>query len=181
MIKVYEILKGMSRGKSQLFWLTWKRGRAYTFRMKITAKSRYALRILLDIALYDGKAPRTIGEISESQAISEKFISRIVVPLRRAGLVATERGVRGGLRLARFAELITLYDIVEAMEGPFGLLRCLVRPGVCPRQGKCAAECAWRRVNDAYADALKGVKLTDIVADQRRISAAGADGPEYCI
>ncbi len=149
--------------------------------MKITAKSRYALRVLLDIAVSGAKAPRTINEISASQAISEKFISRIVVPLRRAGLLATERGVRGGLRLARFAEQVTLYDIVEAMEGPFGLLRCLDRPGVCPRQGKCAAECAWRRVNDALAETLRSVTLADVVADERRLSAAGADGPEYCI
>ncbi len=149
--------------------------------MKITAKSRYALRVLLDIAVSGDKDPRTIGEIAESQAISEKFISRLAVPLRRAGLVTTARGVRGGLRLARFADQISLFDIVEAMEGPFGLLRCLVRPGVCPRQGSCAAACAWRRVNDAYAEALKGVKLADIVADQRRLSAAGAEGPEYCI
>ncbi len=148
--------------------------------MKITAKSRYALRILLDIAVAGDAAPRPISEIAASQAISEKFISRIAVPLRRAGLLTTERGVRGGLRLARFADQITLYDIVEAMEGPFGLLRCLVRPGVCPRQGKCAAECAWRRVNDSFAEALRGVRLSDVVADNARLAADGV-GPEYCI
>ncbi len=70
--------------------------------MKITAKSRYALRVLLDLAVSGAKGPRTIKEIASSQGISEKFISRIAVPLRRAGLVTTERGVKGGLRLARF-------------------------------------------------------------------------------
>ena len=57
--------------------------------MKITAKSRYALRVLLDIAMADNSEPRTIGEIAESQSISEKFISRIVVPFsggRRVGM-----------------------------------------------------------------------------------------------
>ena len=89
--------------------------------MKITAKSRYALRVLLDIAMADNSEPRTIGEIAESQSISEKFISRIVVPLRRAGLLDSERGARGGLRLARQAEAITLFEIVTAMEGTIAM------------------------------------------------------------
>ena len=147
--------------------------------MKITAKSRYALRILVDIAASGGKGPRTIKEIAASQGISEKFISRIAVPLRRAGLLATERGVNGGLRLARFPDKITLLDIVTATDGALSLVRCLSRPGVCQRQGRCAAEKAWGRVNDALSAALRRVKLSDVVAEQSRYS--GPAEPDYCI
>ena len=63
--------------------------------MKITAKARYALRILLDVAVYGEQKPRTIRQIAQSQGISEKFISRIVVPLRRAGFLSSVRGVQG--------------------------------------------------------------------------------------
>lgn len=149
--------------------------------MKITAKSRYALRILLDIATHGGEGPRTIKEIAASQGISEKFISRIAVPLRRAGLLSTERGVRGGLRLARFPEKITLLDIVEATDGPLSLVHCLARPGVCKRQGHCAAEKAWGGVNDALAAALRDRPLSDIVAEHRRIAAPDNSEPDYCI
>ena len=149
--------------------------------MKITAKSRYALRVLLDIAVSGDKSPRTIGEIAESQAISEKFISRIAVPLRRAGLVTTERGVRGGLRLARQADAITLFEIVTAMEGTIGVVSCLRKPKSCPRQGRCAAEQAWSKVNDALVGALRAQTLADIAEDQRRFEGVGGDGPEYCI
>ena len=147
--------------------------------MKITAKSRYALRILVDIAASGGKGPRTIKEIAASQGISEKFISRIAVPLRRAGLLATERGVNGGLHLARFPDKITLLDIVTATDGALSLVRCLSRPGVCQRQGRCAAEKAWGRVNDALSAALRRVKLSDVVAEQSRYS--GPEEPDYCI
>ncbi len=147
--------------------------------MKITAKSRYALRILVDIAASGGEGPRTIKEIAASQGISEKFISRIAVPLRRAGLLATERGVNGGLRLARFPDKITLLDIVTATDGALSLVRCLSRPGVCQRQGRCAAEKAWGRVNDALSAALRRVKLSDVVAEQSRYS--GPEEPDYCI
>ena len=147
--------------------------------MKITAKSRYALRILVDIAASGGEGPRTIKEIAASQGISEKFISRIAVPLRRAGLLATERGVNGGLRLARFPDKITLLDIVTATDGALSLVRCLSRPGVCQRQGRCAAEKAWGRANDALSAALRRVKLSDVVAEQSRYS--GPEEPDYCI
>lgn len=149
--------------------------------MKITAKSRYALRVLVDIAANGGQGPRTIKDIAASQGISEKFISRIVVPLHRAGIVATERGVKGGLRLARFPEKITLLDIVEATDGPLSLVHCLARPGVCPRQGRCAAENAWGGINDALADALRGKKLSDVVAEDRRLASSSSAEPDYCI
>ena len=149
--------------------------------MKITAKSRYALRTLLDIALSGADKTRTIADIAASQAISEKFISRIVVPLRRAGLIESERGARGGLRLARQAEAITLFEIVTAMEGAIGVVSCLRRPKSCPRHGHCAAEQAWGKVNDAFVDALRAQTLAEIAENERRFLSAGADGPEYCI
>lgn len=149
--------------------------------MKITAKSRYALRILLDLAVSGAKGPRTIKEIASSQGISEKFISRIAVPLRRAGLVATERGVKGGLRLARFPAKITLLDIVTATDGPVALVHCLARPGVCKRQGRCAAEKAWGGVNEALASALRRTTLAAVAADQRRLAPPEPAEPDYCI
>ena len=149
--------------------------------MKITAKSRYALRILLDLAASGKDGPRTIKEIAASQGISEKFISRIAVPLRRAGLVSTERGVRGGLRLARFPAKITLLDVVEATDGPLSLVHCLARPGVCKRQGRCAAEKAWAGVNDALSAALRRTTLADVVADQARFAPPAPSEPDYCI
>ncbi len=152
--------------------------------MKITAKSRYALRVLLDLAISGADAPRTIKEIAASQRISEKFISRIAVPLRRAGLVATERGVKGGLRLARFPAKITLLDIVTAMDGQLALVHCLAHPGICKRQGRCAAERAWSIVNEKLADALQGVTLDAIAADQHRLAppeSMKSAEPDYCI
>ena len=149
--------------------------------MKITAKSRYALRILLEVALHGDDGPRTIKEIAAAQTLSEKFISRIVVLLRRAGLLLTERGVKGGLRLARHAEKITLLDVVEATDGPLAIVHCLARPGACRRQGRCAAEKAWAGVNEALSDALRRTTLADVVADQLRFAPPAPSEPDYCI
>lgn len=149
--------------------------------MKITAKSRYALRILLDVAVNGNGRTRTIKEIAATQGISQKFISRIAVPLRRAGLLASERGVNGGLRLSRHAEDITLLDIVEATDGQLSLLKCLSHPGTCRRQGHCAAETAWRVVNDSFAGTLRSVRLSSIADESRIVEAKEAAEPDYCI
>lgn len=149
--------------------------------MKITAKSRYALRILLEVALHGDDGPRTIKEIAAAQTLSEKFISRIVVLLRRAGLLLTERGVKGGLRLARHAEKITLLDVVEATDGPLAIVHCLARPGACRRQGRCAAEKAWAGVNEALSEALRRTTLAAVAADQLRFAPPAPSEPDYCI
>ena len=169
------------RADSQQKRLTFLGGGYRIFLMKITAKSRYALRMLLDIAVSGDGRPRTIKEIAASQGISQKFISRLAVPLRRAGLLATERGVNGGLRLSRQVGDITLLDIVEATDGRLSLLKCLSHPGACRRQGHCAAENAWRQANESFARTLRSIRLSSIVEESRRISREDQAEPDYCI
>ena len=149
--------------------------------MKITAKARYALRILLDVAAYGDRKPRTIREIAASQGISEKFISRIVVPLRRAGFLHSVRGVQGGLRMALAPERITVLDVVTAMDGPVSILDCLTHPRRCARQGHCAAAEVWGQVNDGIVAALRAVRLSDVVSRFRQTALGDPDGPEYSI
>lgn len=147
--------------------------------MKITAKSRYALRMLVDMVVHGDGGPRTIREISESQGLSEKFVGRIAIALKRAGLLVTARGVKGGLALALFPEKITLLDIVTATDGPLALVHCLARPGACAMHGRCAAENAWSGVNDALASYLKSVTLASVAAEARTMASSGEQ--DYCI
>lgn len=153
--------------------------------MKITAQVRYALRILVDLAVRGGGAPRPIKEIAASQGISEKFISRIAVPLRRAGFVESERGAKGGLTLAKLPEKITLLDIAEALDGPLALVPCLEHPGSCPRHGRCAAERAWGAADAALASALRSTTLASVARDERRFAPPTPPPtpaePDYCI
>ena len=74
--------------------------------MKISTKGRYGLRILIDLAMHDPGKPRMLKDIAQSQQISEKYISRLVIDLRRAKLVRSVRGVNGGFHLAKLPEEI---------------------------------------------------------------------------
>lgn len=132
--------------------------------MKISAKARYGLRILLDVALHETHArPRTIKEIADAQGISEKFISRIVVPLRERGMIKSERGKLGGFRLAQAPSDITLLAVIETLQGPISLVDCVADKAGCVRSGTCVARSVWTDVNTAVRAALRGMTLETVL------------------
>lgn len=131
--------------------------------MKISAKTRYALRILLDIALFGKEKPRTIKDIAANQEISDKFISPLVVTLRRAGLLQSLRGVTGGLKLNKDPQFISLLDIIDAMDGEIYLLSCLRDPRSCPRKPHCITSLVWNDVNESLREKLRSITLQSIL------------------
>ena len=142
--------------------------------MKISARTRYGLRILLDIAQHaKDESPRTIGAIAASQDISAAFISRLAVPLKRARIISAARGAGGGLRLARPPEDITILDISETLNGPVSVLKCLTAPHTCRRHAKCPARCIWADINATIKDALSAVTLANVM---KRTRVGGASG-----
>ena len=146
--------------------------------MKISARTRYGLRILLDIAQHErDESPRTIGAIAASQGISAAFISRLAVPLRRAHIINAERGVGGGLRLARSPDDITLLDITETLDGPVSVLKCLAAPKTCRRHARCAARSIWADLNTTITNALATITLSSVMA---RMGLRDTSG-DYCI
>ena len=131
--------------------------------MKISAKTRYALRILLDIALFGKEKPRTIKDIAANQEISDKFISPLVVTLRRAGLLQSLRGVTGGLKLNKDPQFISLLDIIDAMDREIYLLSCLRDLRSCPRKTHCITSLVWNDVNESLREKLRSITLQSIL------------------
>ena len=134
--------------------------------MKISAKARYGLRILMDIALHEAaNRPRLMKEICEAQSLSEKFTSRLVIPLREAGMIHSIRGKQGGFRLAKAPSDITLLDVIETMQGPISLLDCLSGPETCARTAKCPTRLIWTDVNTAIKKTLQAITL-EVILDR---------------
>ncbi|MBQ4479303.1 MAG: Rrf2 family transcriptional regulator [Victivallales bacterium] len=144
--------------------------------IKISARTRYGLRILLDLAIHGNGVQRSVKDIAQSQQISDKFISLIVVKLHRGGLIKTTRGIHGGLTLVKNPANIRLLDVVELMEGPVNLLDCLEPSATCNRMEHCAARKIWGSVNQKLVDALADVTLQDVID-----ASSGTVSPEYCI
>lgn len=133
--------------------------------MKISTRSRYGLRLMLELGLRHGKGPTFLKEIARNQEISEKYLSQIIIPLKTAGLVTSFRGAHGGYSLQRPPASIRLREIVGVLEGDFNLVECAVNPKVCSRSAQCVTQGVWTRVGQAIADTLEGITLQDLIDD----------------
>jgi Rrf2 family protein len=102
------------------------------------------------------------GSISEVEDIPRAFLSKVISKLVVARLVVTSRGMGGGVSLARLPEEITLLQVIEAMEGPVLLHRCLLRPGTCELHSYHAACDVWRHIQDHLVQDLDAVTMRDL-------------------
>lgn len=126
--------------------------------MKISTKGRYALRIMLDLAIHDSGEYIRLKDIAERQAITLKYMEQIMPLLTRAGYVRSYRGNNGGYMLSRSPEEYTAGDILRVAEGSLAPIPCLEdQPNRCPRSRKCQTlpfwEGMWRVINE-YADSI---------------------------
>jgi DNA-binding IscR family transcriptional regulator len=94
---------------------------------------------------------------------------KIVQSLVRSGIVFSSRGARGGIRLGKPAEAITLRDVVEAVEGPIVVTRCL-KWDDCPCEQPCPVRATLTRVQHAFEETLSAVRLSDLASDERNRS-----------
>ena len=148
--------------------------------MKISTKGRYGLRILIDLATHDPEKPRMLKDIAQSQQISEKYISRLVIDLRRAKLIRSVRGVNGGFHLAKLPEQITLLEILETMEGPISVVDCVRSPEKCKRENLCPTRNVWTELNNGIRELTKKITLDDILNSYRQHDADKGIC-DYCI
>ncbi len=143
------------------------------FVLRLTQKSKYAVRALVALALNEGDAPLGVAEIARRQHIPERFLEQIFGELRRADVLESRRGAHGGYRFAVPTEEITVLDIVEILDGE-------VRPARCSAGGTCyiadAPLCATSEVWDEAREALEGVfgrySIAQLAAAEREGRAA---------
>jgi len=130
-------------------------------RLELSSEGRYALRALLYLAWTGERVPAQ--RISADAHVPRRLLARILARLSNAGLVASELGRAGGSRLARPADQITLRDAVEAVEGPFGVTRCIVQDRTCGQGAPCALHKAWEEGQRAILDYLATQTLEEFL------------------
>lgn len=135
----------------------------------IAQKTRYALRSLLFLAEEQGGAPVQLSRIAETQRVPPKYLELIMLDLKKAGLVRSTRGPRGGYVLARDPSGISFGEIVRVMEGPIALVPCAsvnfyARCDDCHDEQSCAIRRAFAMLRDQSATLLEGISLTDAAA-----------------
>lgn len=143
--------------------------------MKISTRSRYGLRLLYELARRNDSKPVFLNEIAKSQAVSEKYLSKLVIPLRSAGLIRSSRGAHGGYVLARKPDEISLLEVIEVLEGSISLIECMEDPASCERSDGCPARGIWLGLDKVMREYCSGVNLEDM------LRKGGADGFSYSI
>ena len=130
-------------------------------RLELSSEGRYALRALLYLAWVGERA--TANRISAEARVPRRLLARILAKLSQAGLVESEQGRGGGSRLAQPATEITLRKAVEAVEGPFGVTRCILQNRACGTGAPCTLHEAWEEGQQAILRYLEDQTLDEFV------------------
>lgn len=135
--------------------------------MKLSTKGRYGVRMMIDLAVHYGEGPVLLRDIARREAISEKYLSNLISPLKGIGLVEATRGVHGGFVLGKAPADITMKEIVEVLEGPLGLVDCVQKPTVCNRSTFCIARDLWSEAAAGLSKTLRKYTLADMAERQK--------------
>jgi len=131
-------------------------------KMKLSTRSRYGVRFMLDLAQDYNKEPIQLSNISKNQKISNKYLTQIVYKLKKFGLIKSERGAYGGYFLAKSPEKITLKEIVENLENGLYLVPCVKNPEVCDKSNKCVFHNLWVYLSENIKETLEKINLEDL-------------------
>lgn len=139
--------------------------------MKISTKGRYALRMIVDLALNQNDNFISLKDIAERQNISKKYLEQIVPMLNSTGILRTNRGNKGGYMLAKSAHELTVGDVLRATEGTLAPVACLeFEPNTCTRVNECSTLFVWEGLYKAVSDYLDNVTIQDIIDRKSDIS-----------
>jgi len=131
--------------------------------MQITRSGEYGLRGLLFLAKQPPEKITLVSEISRSQNIPGTFLAKIFQRLSKAGLLRSIRGAKGGFSLGKPANEITMREIIEALEGPIALNRCLLKEGECAEEKGCPMHQVWEEIQRRFLEILDRTTMEDLV------------------
>ena len=143
--------------------------------MHMSTRGRYGVRLMVALALNYGNGITLLRDISRREGISEKYLGQIIIPLKSAGLILSQRGSRGGYALARPPEAITVKDVVEAIEGRIAAVLCVHEPEACARASACVAMRVWQKLSEDIERSLSSFTLAGLARQSRELADAEPD------
>ena len=143
--------------------------------MRLTTKSRYGTRLILDIALYGTEKPVPLSDVSKRQNISLKYLEQLSRKLRDAGIINSQRGPFGGHMLAKPPAKISVGDIVRVLEDATAITDCAEQEqkhcGVCNKAGECLSRWVWVEASKAMFNFLDNTNIQGLLSlDNKQIS-----------
>lgn len=144
--------------------------------MKLSTRGRYGLRALIDLAAHEDEGAVSTQSIAQRQNISESYLEQLIRMLKKGGLVLSVRGAGGGYRLAKRASEISVGDILRCLEGSLDAVECpAIEGNDCDSANACVSKFVWKRINDAIAQAVDSVWLSELVEESHKLQTAQAE------
>ena len=153
--------------------------------MMFSTKAEYGVRVMVELARRAGEDPIPLTEIAEHDGLPLAYLEHLVARLRKAGLVDSRRGSRGGYLLARPAAEISMAAVVEALEGSIAPIECISEASdgsiVCSREAHpghvCPTKLLWTRVRFSIVSTLQETSLADLVVERATPDGAALPAP----
>ncbi|SHG88167.1 transcriptional regulator, BadM/Rrf2 family [Thermosyntropha lipolytica DSM 11003] len=140
--------------------------------MKLSTRGRYGLRAMIDIARASREnEPVSIASIAASQGLSEGYLEQIMTGLKKAGLVRSSKGAKGGYTLGKSPGEITVGEIIRTLEGDMAPVDCVsqAKKGICDRADLCVTRIIWEEVRDAINQVLDKYSLLDLLENEQKL------------
>lgn len=134
--------------------------------MILSTKGRYGSRAILELAANYKNGPMVVKEIARRLNISEKYLVQVMAILKRANLVTSIQGSRGGFVLATHPSQINLKEIIDALEGSLAPAQCVDNEKSCERSPLCVTRDVWKEIDDSISRILRSITLEDLVKRQ---------------
>lgn len=131
--------------------------------MRISTKGRYALSIMVDLAIHNNGNFISLKDIATRQGISNKYLEQIIAMLNKAGYLETARGNNGGYKLAKSPSEYTVGEILRATEGDLAPILCLTKEGNCDKKEDCITCSFWEGLDKVINDYIDSKTLKDII------------------
>ena len=131
--------------------------------MKLSTKSRYSARILIELARHRNDRPLQTGKIAAKQDIPLKYLEQLITVLRKAGFIESFRGPKGGHKLMVDPSTITLGQIVRLFEGQTELVQCINSPEQCTMADECRLRLAWQDATEALYRRLDVITIQSLL------------------
>ena len=134
--------------------------------LRLSKKADYALIAMKHLALHIDRGASSAREIAEQYDIPIELLAKVLQRLVRRGLLASHHGTRGGYRLARQAGLVSVADVIQAIDGPVTITACSTEDGRCEQYSRCSVRGPLWRVRERILAALGGCTIAELAADQ---------------
>jgi Rrf2 family protein len=130
--------------------------------LKLTKKADYGLMAMKHLADHagDGKCSASAKDVADSFGIPPEALAKILQRLAKAGLLISHHGTNGGYRLARAANTISAYEVIQAIDGPLFITSCITSRGECDQSDRCNIREPLRKVNESIEGVLKRIKIS---------------------